>query len=136
MLVCPHVRGIHRQQLLDILGHLSVHPEHRGNVGEHLVAGTIQRPTVMALPHRLPRPELSGQVPPRTSRTEPPRDPFQDKPVIAKPSAGLAPSCDGINGSTTAQNSSEITPTRVTGQSSLASNLKIWETRPRRGLQR
>ncbi len=32
--------------------------------------------------------------------------------------------------STTAQNSSEITPTRVTGQSSLASNLKIWETRP------
>ncbi len=26
--------------------------------------------------------------------------------------------------------SSEITPTRVTGQSSLASNLKIWETRP------
>ncbi|SGO22649.1 Uncharacterised protein [Mycobacterium tuberculosis] len=55
--------------------------------------------------------------------------------MIAKPSAGLA-SCDGINGSTTAQNSSEITPTRVTGQSSLASNLKIWETRPRRGLQR
>ncbi len=35
-----------------------------------------------------------------------------------------------IYDSTTAQNSSEITPTRVTGQSSLASNLKIWETRP------
>ncbi len=90
---------IHRQQLLDIPA-TSVHPEHRGNVGEHLVAGTIQRPTVMAPNTVCHGPNSSGQVPPRTPPVRP-RDPFQDKPVIANRSPGL-PSCDGINGSTTA----------------------------------
>ena len=118
--MCPHVRRIHRQQRLDVLDHLGVEPEHRRNLGEHLVVGAIQRPPVMSLPHRLPRSEIGRQVPPRAAGAEPPCDPFQDQPVITEPVAPLAcPSSDGITDSTAAQNSSEITPIRVTGQSSL-----------------
>src|ERR1700682_6036379 len=44
----------------------------------------------MSLPHRLPRSEIGGQVPPRAARAEPPSDPFQDQPVVTEPVAPLA----------------------------------------------
>src|ERR1700681_4544274 len=44
----------------------------------------------MSLPHRLPRSEIGGQVPPRAARAEPPSDPFQDEPVLTEPVAPLA----------------------------------------------
>src|SRR6476620_5507571 len=44
----------------------------------------------MPFPHRLPRPEIGGHVPPRAARAEPPRDPFQDQPVVTEPVAPLA----------------------------------------------
>src|SRR6202453_5475900 len=84
------VRRIHRQQLLDILSHFGVEPEHRRNLGEHFVVGAIQRPSVMSRPHRLPRSEIGRQVPPRAAGAEPPGDPFQDQPMVTEPVAPLA----------------------------------------------
>ncbi len=49
---------------------------------ENLGVGAVQRPTVMPFPHRLPRPELRRQIPPRRTHPVPPGDPFQDHPVI------------------------------------------------------
>src|ERR1700687_5300489 len=43
----------------------------------------------MSLPHRLPRSEIGGQVPPRAARAEPPSDPFQDQPMVTEPIAPL-----------------------------------------------
>ena len=86
----PHVRRIHRQQLLDIAGHLGVEPECVRHLSKHHVIGAIQRPSVMTLPHRFPWPEISRQVPPRASRAKPPGNPLQNQPVITKPPAPLA----------------------------------------------
>src|ERR1700756_3356473 len=90
MLMCPHVRRIHRQQLLDVLDHRGVEPEYRRNLGEHRVVGAIQGPSVMALPHGLPWSELGWQVPPWATRAESPRDAFQYQTMVTEPVAPLA----------------------------------------------
>src|ERR1700682_6765963 len=116
MLLRPHVRRIHRQQLLEVLGHPGIEPEHRRDLGQHRIVGAVQGPSMMPLPHRLPRSEIGRQVTPWATRAEPPRDAFQYQTMVTESVAPLA-SSDGITDSTAAQNSSEITPIRVPGQS-------------------
>src|SRR6516164_3737871 len=90
MLMCPHVRRIHRQQVLDVLDHRGVEPQYRLDLGEHRVVGAIQGPSVMALPHRLPWSEFGWQVPPWATSAESPRDPFQYQTVVTESVAPLA----------------------------------------------
>ncbi len=90
MLMCPHVRRIHRQQLLDVLDHRGVEPEYRRHLGEHRVVGAVQGPSVMPLPHRLPRSEIGWQVPPWATSAESPCDPFQYQTMVTEPVAPLA----------------------------------------------
>ena len=90
MLMCPHVRRIHRQQLLDVLDHRGVEPEYRRHLGEHRVVGAVQGPSVMPLPHRLPRSEIGWQVPPWATSAESPCDPLQYQTMVTEPVAPLA----------------------------------------------
>src|SRR6516225_1688143 len=90
MLMCPHVRRIHRQQVLDVLDHRGVEPQYRLDLGEHRVVGAIQGPSVMALPHRLPWSEFGWQVPPWATSAESPRDPYQYQTVVTESVAPLA----------------------------------------------
>lgn len=43
----------------------------------------------MALPHRLPRPEIGTHIPPRRARAKPPRDTFQNHSMIGEPPTPL-----------------------------------------------
>src|SRR5664279_471039 len=49
---------------------------------EHRPVRPIQRPALVTFPHRLPSPELLGQVTPRRAGTEPPRNGFQSLAMI------------------------------------------------------
>src|SRR4029077_216583 len=90
MLMRPHVRRIHRQQLLEVLGHPGIEPEHRRDLGQHRLVGAVQGPSMMPLPHRLPRSEIGWQVPPWATRAEPPRDAFQYQTMVTESVAPLA----------------------------------------------
>ena len=52
---------------------------------EDPLIGAVERKPVVAFPNRLPRPEIGGQIPPRRTGTEPPRDPLQNQPMIGEP---------------------------------------------------
>lgn len=77
MLMRPHARRIHRQQLLEILEHPGFDPKHHRDLGQHRIVGAIQGPSMMPLLHRLPWSEIGRQVPPRATRAETPRDAIQ-----------------------------------------------------------
>ena len=83
---------------------------------------------MMPLPHRLPRSDIGWQDPPWATRAEPPRDAFQYQTMLTANLLPRLPSSDGITDSTAAQNSSEITPIRVTGQSSLVNAFHSGDT--------
>src|SRR5512135_914961 len=90
MLMRPHVRRIHRRQLLEVLGRPGIEPEHRRDLGQHRLVGAVQGPSMMPLPHRLPRSEIGWQVPPWATRAEPPRDAFQYQTMVTESVAPLA----------------------------------------------
>jgi hypothetical protein len=90
MLMCPHVRRIDRQQVLDVLNYPGIDSHYRLDLGEHGVVSAIEGPSVMALPHRLLWSEIGWQIPPWATSAESPRDPFQYQTVVAEPVASLA----------------------------------------------
>src|SRR5208282_1368893 len=115
MLMRPHVRRIHRQQLLEVLGHPGIEPEHPRDLGQHRIVGAVQGPSMMPLPHRLPRSEIGWHVPPWATRAEPPRDAFQYQTMVTESVAPLTL----IRWHHRFDSRPELTPIRVTGQSSL-----------------
>src|SRR4029077_21175087 len=54
------------------------------------LVGAVQGPSMMPLPHRLPRSEIGWQVPPWATRAEPPRDAFQYQTMVTESVAPLA----------------------------------------------
>ena len=59
--------------------------------------------SAVVFPNRLPRAEIGGQIPPRRTGTEPPRDPLQHELMIGPTGVPRRPTSEGISGSTAAQ---------------------------------
>jgi hypothetical protein len=57
--------------------------------GPTSLVGAVQGPSMMPLPHRLPRSEIGWQVPPWATRAEPPRDAFQYQTMVTESVAPL-----------------------------------------------
>ena len=86
MLMSTVDRRVHADRPVDQIG-ISSRSEHDR---EDLVPGAVLAVLIMAAPYRLPRPELSGQIPPRAPRAIPPHNALDRRAVITKRSAALS----------------------------------------------
>ena len=85
MLVGAVDRGVHAHRPVDIARRVGLGEQ----PGVDLVPGAVQAEAVVALPHRLPWPEVGWQVTPRDPGTEAGDDPLDHLPVITERTAAL-----------------------------------------------
>lgn len=71
-------RGVHADCPVELTGSVSIGQE----LSMNPVPGAIAAESTVPLPHCLPRPELSRQIPPRRTRPEPPHDALNHTAMI------------------------------------------------------
>ena len=113
----------HRQQSLSLVKLLVAVPAMHHI--EHPLVGAVERKPVVTFPNRLPRAESAG----RSRHGEPVRNRHASLPGSAddRQSAAPAPTSDGIAGSTSTHNSSEITPERVMSDDRRCQHPNYWD---------